>query len=404
MVDKIEGWVKTGHFNFDVAIINSQNLDLPMATSKFLHRKEEHMRQYLQNADIMQFEIRNITEEIREFCFRLVFRCITIALKSIDAKLVEYYYVIPDKKINITVDMIIVDPDNYSGPVSPVEAAFDTPNSTNGYIPLQYNIHYLIKYFILFKFGRKKIIERYMVAVLIHELTHFIDMGQIIFSDRRQERVKRWHNSTLSKLGIHAGIYLNAVYLLDVIDSLRIEGLATANMRSGRIVLHFKFRDIFTFRKLVTKITKSTDTTELDELYKEARFLTYDLGNLMFFTIELALLKRNGSKDIEITLDDNRPITAELDNIGKVLNKLTHSKGWVKLKPQSYITIRKNLNYYTHLDARKFLKLYEKSCKELGINRAHMVVWWDLFDYWKKEATEYYQKREAIKRARFVSK
>ena len=90
--------------------------------------------------------------------------------------------------------------------------------------------------------------------------------------------------------------------------------------------------------------------------------------------------------------------------MGKALDKLVRdSEKEIVFHALRGISFQEHTNYFKSLNPRQFLRLYEQSCKELGINRAHMVIWWDLFDYWKKIATHYHGRREAIIRARLES-
>ncbi|MEK6559709.1 MAG: hypothetical protein AABZ43_06145, partial [Planctomycetota bacterium] len=66
--------------------------------------------------------------------------------------------------------------------------------------------------------------ENRLINAIIHELIHFIDMEKILTLERRNLRLQRWRNSTLEKMGLDPSLPLNALYLADVIDNLRIEG------------------------------------------------------------------------------------------------------------------------------------------------------------------------------------
>ena len=41
---------------------------------------------------------------------------------------------------------------------------------------------------------------------------------------------------------------------------------------------------------------------------------------------------------------------------------------------------------------KKFIALYEWACKEIGIRKRNMIMWYGFFDELKKEATKFYER------------
>ena len=127
-------------------------------------------------------------------------------------------------------------------------------------------------------------IEPRLVTTFRHELTHFLDMEMSLSLERRKLRLQRWRSSTLSNLGLDPSLPINSIYLVDVIDNLRSEGLATFNGITSLKKFGFMLAWIYEWRKIVTKMTKTVDDSELKALYNQASQSAYALGDLMFST------------------------------------------------------------------------------------------------------------------------
>jgi len=169
------------------------------------------------------------------------------------------------------------------------------------------------------------------------------------------------------------------------------EGIADFITIANRPKIDIHMDRIYKFKKDLDALTTMVGKNKIETFW--VYNLSYGIfaggayycGKIMCFTIELAFAKKIRRFPL-IYVGNN---TYPLDMIDKIMS---NEKVFYIGNPDhtvfkmAYEELTKNRYNY-----RKFIALYEWACRELGIRKRNMVMWYGFFDDLKKKATKFYE-------------
>lgn len=244
----------------------------------------------------------------------------------------------------------------------------------------------------------KKVDYTYLYRYFVHELEHHVQK-MMKFYEFQEEVAKRLRTKVKKAPNYRATwLFLSAQALLN-------EGIADFKAIANRPTLDFHMDWIRKFRQDLDALTTMTGKNKIEEFWVDnigyGVFAggAYYCGKMMSFTIALAIAKKSG---IPV-----RIVFRELSDIGigQIDERLSGNTVLnVTVPPESVLELAYKTILETNYDYRKFIRLYESACHELGISQSNMVIWWELFDALKKKATRFYQSVAREKQAEVYEK
>lgn len=251
-------------------------------------------------------------------------------------------------------------------------------------------------------FYKKRIDYSYIYRFLFHELEHhkqrITDFYK--FEDEVQKRLEARFKTKVPKI-----MNYRITYLFLTMHGLLNEGHAefVASTNQPKIDIHMDW--IYKFRRDLDALTTMIGKNKIHEFWVENLAYgvfaggAYYCGKIMCFTIELAFAKRMDKQPlIYLQNREEYPLEA-IDNI------ISKQKVFYVGNPE-YIVFKRTYDEIakTNYDYRKFIALYEWACKELGLRKRNMIMWYGFYDDLKKKATKFYERYSKNKRAEMYKK
>lgn len=240
---------------------------------------------------------------------------------------------------------------------------------------------------------RKRINYQYISRYLVHEFEHHKQTMSKFFShyDKIEARLKERFKIKLPRLP--RIINQRISYTFFTFQELLIEGLADFVTIGNRKSIDIHMDYIYQFRRNLDALATMDGHKKIEEFWIEnlsyGTFAggAYYCGKIMCFTIALAIAKKYNLSPF-IYLENKEEFSlGELDKLMSRHKILYVQNPDSRILKMAYEQIRK-----TGYNYRKFILLYESSCRQLGIRKRNMVVWYGLFDDLKKEATKFYKR------------
>ncbi|GEM_PF-4623647 len=247
-------------------------------------------------------------------------------------------------------------------------------------------------------FYKKKIDYAYIYRFLAHELEHhkhfMVDFYK--YEDEISRKLK-------IKVRKAPNYRINYVFL--TAHQLLNEGIADFVTIANRPRIDIHMGWIYKFRSDFDKLATMTGKNKVHEFWVDnLAYGTYQggayyCGKIMCFTIELAIAKRMKRQPfIYLGKNEQYPLEA----IDKIMSKnevFNVGNPDYDIFKKTYAEITK----YKY-DYRKFIALYEWACKELGIRKRNMIIWYGFFDDVKKKATKFYEQYSMKQKAEMYRK
>jgi hypothetical protein len=315
----------------------------------------------------LSFDIRK-APEIRDRILRLFLQLAVSAFQSYP-KIVELNNCMV--QFRLTADHALKD--------TPAVYHRDVSDSNSAYI--SFNIEYLSQYLIIPQKGANKVRR-----ILIHELNHHFDRATAQYELRLKKRLNK---NPGEPLPFKTLIFINSMI------NLRSEGLARFQEKENVERIHIRVDRLVKFRREFQLSVKLKDINEYYPYYQGLE--VYYIGMLMCFFIGLAFLREKQFHPIYLP----GRMTASLEDLDQIMEK--NKKFEIKnLPPEIFV---KTMNRISKTKYRQFIRLYEWACDELKLSKRNRIIWWSLFDHWKKLATKYYEKhhKNEVKKAGFLA-
>ena len=236
---------------------------------------------------------------------------------------------------------------------------------------------------------RKRIDYTYLYRFLTHEFEHHQQRMRkwFIYEEEISERLKR----EVPKVPNY-----RLTFLYQTMLNLIFEGTADFVTIENRPTVNFNMEAIRQFRAdldiLTTIVGKQKAQVHCDDNlgFKTYTEGAYYCGKIMCFTIELmiakrmeedaalkkALLKKGTYRPIKVRLVDKKEF--DLNDLNKIMS--TENLFYVVNPPEEMHRMAYAEIKACGADFHKFIALYEKACKELGIKESNMVIWNGLLD------------------------
>ena len=247
-------------------------------------------------------------------------------------------------------------------------------------------------------FYKRRINSTYIYRLLAHELEHhkhfMVDFYK--FEDEVSKRLK---------IKVQKVPNYRITYVFLTVHQLMNEGIADFVTITNRPKIDIHMEWIYKFRRDLDALTTMIGKNKIHKFWVENLAYgvfaggAYYCGKIMCFTIALAFAKKMNKQPL-IYLENNEEYPLEAINeimrkhdtfhVGNI-NNVVFKRAYQEITKYKY-------NY------KKFIALYEWACKELGIRKRNMVIWYGFFDDLKKKATKFYERFSKNQRAEMRKK
>lgn len=221
-----------------------------------------------------------------------------------------------------------------------------------------------------------------------HEFTHGFDT-----------RNKRYTNEDEMR-GKIKGAVKNLHY---VFENLRVEGLAEFNdkktLNAHGFSIEIQKSWINKFRKNVISISKAKNANEAKKIYEdklelgtsEASYHSgfYPLSRVMAYTIALALWKKDGKGSM--LAFKSRHDAYSLDNMNNAFKQAGNNEYiFITALPKNILDKAESIIEKTHF--QDYIKLYEKACDYLKLEKKFRIVTWEFYSKAAEKAKQFWEK------------